>query len=106
MAYQSLEDSVASAGPPIDGGGPALAVTEKGKGHRPRQLVPPYAFVFPCETIVELAHHRGLREPNKAEFDPLLDRVMATSKDEVVVDRAQRYKKGETWNRPKAADSP
>lgn len=59
-----------------------------------------------CETIVELAHHRGLREPNKAEFDPLLDRVVATSKDAVVVDRAQRYKKGETWNRPKPAESP
>lgn len=59
-----------------------------------------------CETIVELAHHRGLREPNKAEFDPLLDRVIATSKDAVVVDRAQRYKKGETWNRPKSPDAP
>jgi hypothetical protein len=57
-----------------------------------------------CETVVELAHHRGLREPNKAEFDPLLDRVMQLSQDEVVVDRAQRYKKGETWVRPTSAD--
>jgi HEAT repeat protein len=59
-----------------------------------------------CETVVELAHHRGLREPNKAEFDPLLDRVVAISKDATVVDRAERYKKGETWNRPKAGESP
>lgn len=54
-----------------------------------------------CESVVELAHHRGLREPNKKEFDPLLDRVMATSKDAVVVERAGRYKKDQTWVRPK-----
>ena len=54
------------------------------------------------ESVVELAHHRGLREPNKAEFDKALDKVMATSKDPVVVDRAQRYKNGQTWVRPKA----
>jgi HEAT repeat protein len=53
-----------------------------------------------CETTVELAHHRELREPNKAEFDKALDKVMATSKDPVVVDRAGRYKRGETWTRP------
>ena len=54
-----------------------------------------------CESIVELAHHRGLREPNKKEFDPVLDRVIATSKDAVVVERAGRYKKDQTWVRPK-----
>jgi HEAT repeat protein len=59
-----------------------------------------------CETIVELAHHRGLREPNKAEFDPLLDRVVSISKDPVVVDRAQRYKKGQTWYPPKPTEAP
>jgi hypothetical protein len=53
-----------------------------------------------CETTVELAHHRELRDPNKAEFDKALDKVMATSKDPVVVDRAGRYKRGETWTRP------
>jgi HEAT repeat protein len=53
-----------------------------------------------CETIVELAHHREVRDPNKAEFDTALDKVIATSKDPVVVDRAGRYKRGETWNRP------
>jgi hypothetical protein len=54
-----------------------------------------------CETIVEIAHHRDVREPNKAEFDKILDKVIETTKDPVVVDRAQRYKKGETWVRPK-----
>ncbi len=54
-----------------------------------------------CESIVELAHHRSLREPNKAEFDLLLDEVIATSKDATTIDRAQRYKKGQTWVRPK-----
>jgi hypothetical protein len=49
-----------------------------------------------CATVVELAHHRGLREPNKAEFDKALDIVIATSKDAVLVDLAQRYKKGQT----------
>jgi HEAT repeat protein len=49
-----------------------------------------------CETVVELAHHRGLREPNKAEFDPALDAVIRISKDPNVVDRAKRYKKGQT----------
>jgi HEAT repeat protein len=54
-----------------------------------------------CETIVEIAHHREVRDPNKAEFDKALDQVIATTKDPVVVDRAQRYKRGETWERPK-----
>lgn len=57
-----------------------------------------------CEAIVEMAHHRGLREPNKPAFDAALDRVIATSKDPVVIDRAQRYKKDQTWVRPKAGD--
>lgn len=54
-----------------------------------------------CETIVELAHHREVREPNKEEFDKVLDRVIQISKDATVKDRAERYKKGETWQRPK-----
>jgi HEAT repeat protein len=54
-----------------------------------------------CETVVELAHHRDIREANKAEFTAALDKVLATSKDEVVRDRAQRYKEGRTWVRPK-----
>ena len=54
-----------------------------------------------CETIVEIAHHREVRDPNKAEFDKVLVKIIATTKDPVVVDRAQRYKRGETWERPK-----
>jgi len=57
-----------------------------------------------CETIVELAHHREVREPNKSEFDEVLDRVMQISQDAVVKDRAQRYKNGQTWVRPKAGE--
>ncbi len=53
-----------------------------------------------CETIVEIAHHREVRDPNKAEVDKALDKVIATSKDAVVVERANRYKRGETWQRP------
>jgi hypothetical protein len=52
-----------------------------------------------CATLVELAHHRDLREPNKAEFDRLLDRVIAMSKDAVVVERAKRYKAGQTYKK-------
>jgi HEAT repeat protein len=54
-----------------------------------------------CATVVELAHHRNLREPNKAEFDRALDKVILTSKDTTVVERANRYKKGQTWVRPR-----
>ena len=54
-----------------------------------------------CETIVEIAHHREVRDPNKAEFDKILDKIIEVTKDSVVVDRAQRYKRGETWERPK-----
>ncbi|RIK84527.1 MAG: hypothetical protein DCC67_04825 [Planctomycetota bacterium] len=54
-----------------------------------------------CETVVELAHDRPLREPHKAQFHPALDKVIATSRDPVVVDRAERYKRGQTWRRPR-----
>lgn len=53
-----------------------------------------------CFSVVELAHHRELRDTNKAEFHKALDRVIATSKDPVIVDRAQRYNQGKTWVRP------
>jgi HEAT repeat protein len=52
--------------------------------------------------VVELAHHRGLREPHKAEFDAALDRVLAVAKDPTTLDRAKRYKEGRTWARPRA----
>ena len=61
---------------------------------------PPYAQQA-CETVVELAHHRALREANKAAFDRALDQAMETSQDAVIVERAQRYKRGQTWVRPK-----
>ena len=54
-----------------------------------------------CGSIVDLAHHRNLREPNEEEFHAALDQVIALSKDAVVVDRANRYKRDETWVRPK-----
>ena len=49
-----------------------------------------------CATVVELAHHRELREPNKPEFDKALDAVIGTSKDAKLIDDAKRYKKGQT----------
>jgi len=50
-----------------------------------------------CKTVVELAHHKELRQPNKAEFDKALDKVIALSKDPVVLLRARRYQKDQTW---------
>jgi HEAT repeat protein len=52
-----------------------------------------------CETIVELAHHREIRDPNKEEFNKALDRVIASTKNPEYVERANRYKRGETWER-------
>jgi hypothetical protein len=59
-----------------------------------------------CEAVVELAHHRGLREPNKDEFHKALDRVLQTGKDAVVIERANRYKRDQTWVRPMAVEEP
>ena len=50
-----------------------------------------------CQTVVELAHHKELRQPNKAEFNKALDKVIALSKDPEVILRAQRYQKDQTW---------
>jgi hypothetical protein len=49
-----------------------------------------------CATVVELAHYRELRDPNKAEFDKALDKVIGICKDAGMVDRAKRYQRGET----------
>ena len=54
-----------------------------------------------CWSIVELAHHRELRDANKAEFQAALEKVKQVSKDPVTIDRANRYQKGQTWVRPK-----
>ena len=45
-----------------------------------------------CKGIVELAHSKMLRQPNMAEFDKALDRVIAICKDKGLVDRAKQYK--------------
>ena len=49
--------------------------------------------------VVELAHHRSLRDAHKAEFTAALDRVLAVARDPVTRDRAERYKQGKTWER-------
>jgi len=54
-----------------------------------------------CETIVELAHHRQVREPHKTEFDAVLDKVIQLTKDDEHIERANRYKRGQTWERKK-----
>ena len=45
-----------------------------------------------CKGVVELAHSRMLREPNRAEFAKALDRVIVLCKDKGLVDRAKQYK--------------
>jgi HEAT repeat protein len=54
-----------------------------------------------CKSVVELAHHQKLRDPNKAEFVQALDKVIATTKNPELVERANRYKEGKTWERKK-----
>ena len=51
-----------------------------------------------CLSVVELAHHKDLRQPNKAEFNKALEKVIALSKDDPeVLLRANHYLKDETW---------
>lgn len=52
-----------------------------------------------CRSVVELAHHRKLRDAHKAEFMAALDKVLATSKNPELRERATRYKAGQTWDR-------
>ncbi len=49
--------------------------------------------------VVDLAHHRSLRDGHKAEFMAALDRVLKVAQDPVTRDRAERYKQGKTWER-------
>lgn len=44
-----------------------------------------------CASLVDLAHHRFLRQPNMDRFRPILEQVGRISKDAEIVDRAQRY---------------
>ncbi len=47
-----------------------------------------------CRALVELAHHRSLRQPNKDRFDTILNRVAMTTTDPAIADRARRYALG------------
>jgi len=44
------------------------------------------------KAVVELAHSRMLREPNRAEFDKALDRVIKECTDKMLVERAKGYR--------------
>jgi hypothetical protein len=58
-----------------------------------------------CLSVVELAHHRNIRDANKDEFTKALDKVLGTTKNEELIERAERYKQGQTWERKKPAKS-
>ncbi len=47
-----------------------------------------------CLAVVEMAHHRELREPNAAEFDAALKRVIDLCEDAQLVERAKNYLSG------------
>ena len=47
-----------------------------------------------CRAIVELAHHRFLRQPNKAHFEPILRKVEATAKDKSIARLAEKARLG------------
>ena len=42
-------------------------------------------------SITELARHKELRDPNKAEFIPALQRLLKTDQDGTVLEQARRY---------------
>jgi HEAT repeat protein len=50
-----------------------------------------------CKAAVGLAHHKALRQPNKAEFNKVLDKVIALSKDSKLIDEAKAYQNDQTW---------
>jgi len=47
-----------------------------------------------CAVIVELAHHRFLREPNKVTFEPILLKIEKTAKDKDIAERAKKSRLG------------
>ncbi len=47
-----------------------------------------------CRAIVELAHHRFLRQPNKTHFEPILRKVEATAKDKSIARLAEKARLG------------
>lgn len=54
-----------------------------------------------CKSVVELAHHQKLRDSSKDEFVKALDKVISLTKNAELVERANRYKEGKTWERRK-----
>ncbi|MFN7813586.1 MAG: hypothetical protein ACK5SI_13095, partial [Planctomycetia bacterium] len=52
-----------------------------------------------ARSVVELAHHRQLRDAHKDEFIKALDRVPAVTQDAELRERAEAYKQGRTWKR-------
>lgn len=46
------------------------------------------------KVIVELAHHRFLRQPNKAFFEPILRKVEASSKESATIQKAEKARMG------------
>ena len=48
-----------------------------------------------CSSVVELAHHKELRNPNRQEFAAALKKVLATAKDAIILERAKRYLKAQ-----------
>ncbi|MDD3587374.1 MAG: hypothetical protein PHQ75_09330, partial [Thermoguttaceae bacterium] len=47
-----------------------------------------------CKVIVSLAHHRFLRQPNKALFEPILLKVEKTTKDKKTAELAAKARMG------------
>ena len=47
-----------------------------------------------CATIVDLLHRPELREPNQAEANKVLDRVIDITKDKSLAERAKSFQKG------------
>jgi HEAT repeat protein len=47
-----------------------------------------------CRTVVELAHSKMLRSPNRAAFEQALDRVITICRDPSLVERARKYRQG------------
>jgi len=47
-----------------------------------------------CASIVDLLHRPELRDPNQAEANKVLDRVIAITKDKSLAERARSFQKG------------
>lgn len=47
-----------------------------------------------CASLAKMAHHRALREPNKAAFAPILEKVEKTANDKSVQEAAKKARMG------------